>query len=160
MVVGIKEKKEDTTARMTSYHELEKSTYDSVRSKLPKRIPGKSSWKNKEDLPQEASGELRMGQRFWLARHGYRYHPVFNWNHPQLRQTGSTSQYVSKHRRFHSGTYTYLELGECSWETGLGSSQGLQDRGLLHPYLTKKTKNLGIVLCWCDMHIWPTLVMV
>ena len=38
-----------------SYHELEKSVFETIRDKKFKRIPGKPTWQNKEDLLAEAA---------------------------------------------------------------------------------------------------------
>ena len=42
-----------------SYHEIESTTYDSVRQKTLSRIHGKPSWRQKEDLIQEA-GDIAL----------------------------------------------------------------------------------------------------
>ena len=44
---------------MKSYHKLETSTYENVRSKKLSRIYGKPTWHYKEDLLQEA-GEMSL----------------------------------------------------------------------------------------------------
>ena len=58
---------------MNSYHKLEKSTCDSVRNKTFKRIPGKLTWRNKEDFLQEEAAGVAIDldvHHVWAADFG------------------------------------------------------------------------------------------